>query len=537
MELFNTSDIITYKVDNNIVYGYLNQKALDLALYNRAKERTHNFLDKDQWESERSKRPIQIFDISIQRHSILFRPVSDGEYVSEGDVLLDIGLKPSSYCGYFSEHNISEYETWISCGIRVYSNYSGFFYNRIEDNIIGSCNLGNTVSDSDLLFTINLASIPNGTSTSNEDISFSFKMLSRDFLDKIPCLRDISINRWLVSGYTNVKEGDDILEITDYTTLGPRFRTTIKSPFSGFLVKRYTYLGTKLKKGDILFSIYSEKTKLKEDYPNEIRVYTDEFTKTVTVKGRKCGGNALGFKMDTIYINFECVAGKNLLLLRFDRKEINLNKKCKLHLLLGDDSVITLNAIANPVKVYASDSIIKFKLSLEDVIKLKTEKFIKWQITNEEDITIETGMNNCCLDSDDSAGITQNLSYEVFQQFIDIFYNAIKKNVPEEQKEVIADNKEKDKRRGKESCFVYLMVDTTNHFHKIGISNHPKYREHTLQSDKPTIELLCAKEYPSRTIAEAIESALHKAFFNKRIRGEWFNLDTSDIEDIKQTLK
>lgn len=72
---------------------------------------------------------------------------------------------------------------------------------------------------------------------------------------------------------------------------------------------------------------------------------------------------------------------------------------------------------------------------------------------------------------------------------------------------------------------------------QIGISNNPRYREHTLQSDKPTIELLCAKEYPSRAIAEAIEASLHKVYANKRIRGEWFNLDDVDVYNIRQTLQ
>jgi hypothetical protein len=71
---------------------------------------------------------------------------------------------------------------------------------------------------------------------------------------------------------------------------------------------------------------------------------------------------------------------------------------------------------------------------------------------------------------------------------------------------------------------------------KIGISNRPEYRERTLQSEKPTIELLCAKQYPSRTIAEAIEGALHKAFGEKRLRGEWFNLSDQDVIDLKITL-
>ena len=80
------------------------------------------------------------------------------------------------------------------------------------------------------------------------------------------------------------------------------------------------------------------------------------------------------------------------------------------------------------------------------------------------------------------------------------------------------------------------MVDTTNGYHKIGISNNPEYREHTLQSEKPTIELLAAKQFPSRIIASAIESALHSAFGEKRLRGEWFDLTDQDVSDIKLTL-
>lgn len=88
-----------------------------------------------------------------------------------------------------------------------------------------------------------------------------------------------------------------------------------------------------------------------------------------------------------------------------------------------------------------------------------------------------------------------------------------------------------------EPCYVYLMVDTTNGYHKIGISNHPEYRERTLQSEKPTIEKVCAKQYPSRQIALAIESALHTTFSMKRIRGEWFDLTAEDIAQVIDTLK
>lgn len=85
-------------------------------------------------------------------------------------------------------------------------------------------------------------------------------------------------------------------------------------------------------------------------------------------------------------------------------------------------------------------------------------------------------------------------------------------------------------------CYVYLMLDEANGYYKIGISNKPNYRERTLQSEKPTIKLICSKEYHSRRIAEAIESALHKAYTAEHMRGEWFNLTAKDVQDITLTL-
>lgn len=86
-------------------------------------------------------------------------------------------------------------------------------------------------------------------------------------------------------------------------------------------------------------------------------------------------------------------------------------------------------------------------------------------------------------------------------------------------------------------CYVYLMKDTSNGYYKIGISNTPEYRERTLQSEKPTIEMLACKKFPTRKIAEAIESALHTAYSQQRLRGEWFKLDDVDVAAIIETLK
>ena len=543
IETIKTDNIITYKEENGIVYGYFNQMALDLALYNRAKESTHNFTVVEICDSSNPpKRALELKDISIQKHSILFRPVCEDEYVfnanyvEEGDVLLEIGI--NGYDIYFSDNNISKQDTLLWSGIRLYSSYSGYYSNKINDTILGSCNMGNTIKDGDLLFTIQLSKKNKEIDATAKTVIFTYDMLSRVFIESIPYLGDIQVYKWFVGNYTKVKEGDDILEITEFLgTKGisryskPKYSSIIKSPYSGLFVKRYNGFMNKLKKGDSLFSVYSDEAKIKDRYPNEIAVSTDDFTKSVTIEGCRCGGNKLGFRLHKIYVNFENIEGKNYLILTFDRKDMSLNKKCSMHLLLSDDSVITLNAEANPVKSSSSYSEMKFRLHPEDMIKLETEKFVKWRITNEEGVTLHSGNNCCCCVSDDASGFTKNLSYEVFQDFIREFNKAVRDNIPEEQREETkAENKEKA------SCYVYLMIDTTNNFHKIGISNNPRYREHTLQSDKPTIELICAKEYPSRAIAEAIESALHNVFANKRIRGEWFNLDASDVEKIKQTL-
>ena len=85
-------------------------------------------------------------------------------------------------------------------------------------------------------------------------------------------------------------------------------------------------------------------------------------------------------------------------------------------------------------------------------------------------------------------------------------------------------------------CYVYLMHDKRNGYHKIGMSNKPDVREKTLQSEVPDVQMVCSKRYPSRKIAKAIEAALHNAYAEQRVRGEWFNLSLIDIQMLKETL-
>jgi hypothetical protein len=74
---------------------------------------------------------------------------------------------------------------------------------------------------------------------------------------------------------------------------------------------------------------------------------------------------------------------------------------------------------------------------------------------------------------------------------------------------------------------VYVMIDKNTGYYKIGRSNNPIHREKTLQSEKPSIELL--HQFYARI---KDEKELHNLFSTKRIRGEWFDLSGSDISKV-----
>ncbi len=77
----------------------------------------------------------------------------------------------------------------------------------------------------------------------------------------------------------------------------------------------------------------------------------------------------------------------------------------------------------------------------------------------------------------------------------------------------------------KNKCQTYLMKDENTGFTKIGKSIHPKKRERTLQSEKPTISLF-------KVCDKLVEKELHDYFSIKHIRGEWYHLSDEDIKYI-----
>ncbi len=81
-------------------------------------------------------------------------------------------------------------------------------------------------------------------------------------------------------------------------------------------------------------------------------------------------------------------------------------------------------------------------------------------------------------------------------------------------------------------CYLYLMQNLKNGYHKIGISIEPIYREKTLQSEEPNISTVKTRKFMNRKIAKEIETELHKKYDHKKVRGEWFDLNQIELEEI-----
>jgi len=81
------------------------------------------------------------------------------------------------------------------------------------------------------------------------------------------------------------------------------------------------------------------------------------------------------------------------------------------------------------------------------------------------------------------------------------------------------------KRSSRFFTYIYIMEDTKTGYYKIGKSISPRFREKTLQAEKPTIIML----FKSPLTRPEIEKEIHQHFKEKRIRGEWFKLNAKDL--------
>lgn len=237
----------------------------------------------------------------------------------------------------------------------------------------------------------------------------------------------------------------------------------------------------------------------------------------------------VSFQVSVNYLN-----RKDLIVFRFQPKSLPIQKGDKILFLFENGEVVTFHLTSECyVYEFLSKGLEVMEVLTQNEIDLFSDQVVSsWKIELLEkgiDIVGNTGAQNRDRKQYDGG---QALKY-----LFDIYKKAVQKEIPNYTPLKELSGEAIPVQSNGDSCYVYLMVDTVNQFYKIGISNDPNYRERTLQSEKPTIELLASKSFVSRKIAEAIEKALHDAYKNKRIRGEWFELTEIDVKEIRLTLE
>ena len=305
----------------------------------------------------------------------------------------------------------------------------------------------------------------------------------------------------------------------------------LTAPSEGYYSHILTY--NNFKRGDIICKKFvTKRASWYYGYELEYNAYIDPITDEFSIRWKKVNSFCSdGFYTRMTVIKLDIQENKPYISFRTDRQN-RLYKGDEVIFLLQEDGIkqiIKFTITQASQRVESNEYIVRVPLFKDDLIYLQklNLEYIRFVYKNGRD------NRDCTLDLHNDNDIR---TYK-FKCYVSCYCHILSSNnivTPKLQTTMT----HYDTIESQDNvCYVYLMIDTTNGFHKIGISNKPKYRERTLQSEKPTIEMVCAKQYPSRIIAEAIEAALHKAFEEKRIRGEWFDLSKQEVKMIEDTLK
>lgn len=86
--------------------------------------------------------------------------------------------------------------------------------------------------------------------------------------------------------------------------------------------------------------------------------------------------------------------------------------------------------------------------------------------------------------------------------------------------------------------WVYVIKSTSGHY-KIGHSNDPDRRLGELQKTQGPYEysLMVKSPFANRRIAKKVESALHDAYDEWRVNGEWFELPEAMLVALGMSLE
>lgn len=380
-------------------------------------------------------------------------------------------------------------------------------------------------------------------------------------LSKEDRIRTVILTGWDKYDGDIVKKGDVLFHVQIKEKFASTIYASIQADYNGLFERRKLALIDErtgisetdniLKEGEEVFRIYKEpyqeklselKNKRFQNIPN---IIVDKVSNSKEIKWLSIAGRTKSFvyhviddsflfrdeyKHNTLMFTLHNIESKDFIIFRYSTKEYKLTVGSKISFLFNNDEKYQFEITNKPYK-HCEDSSwghifeTRVQLTINELECLKTQGFSEWHIElNDTDKKI-SGV----IDSSDSQFAVNKL--------VSDYCELVQKEIPNYLPLQSRQETTKVNNPSLDECYIYLMVDLTNNYHKIGISNKPVIREKTLQSEKPTIEMICNKRFPNRMIAKSFEQALHKTYNNKRVRGEWFNLSEKEIQELKEALK
>jgi hypothetical protein len=452
----------------------------------------------------------------------------DGNWIEQGEPLIIVG--------YFN--NIS----FLDGECLILSEKKGFLELCVKD--------GEYFQDGDIIYKLH----PFG-SYKNENSA-----LKESFYSYFDEFRYISIPENLRPNNLKIKEWNK--KDSDFVNQGDLIFTACKNGYNLDL-ETFSHFAEKTGFLDIVYenNIYThiycnhnylayiihsnDENRIRRKYINIADIKYDDFTSKKNIKWKQVGNNngysegvtsVSNDNKTTFTFTFNNLDDKDFIVFQFYSKEMMLSKGDVVSFLFTDNRIIDfpINGISYKATHPHIEKLFENKLhiTLDELQQFEETEFSKWKITfkkqNREIIGGENG-----IDQYKSHNNLVTVIKKLTKEYRDLVSSEIANYKPLLEREPLTLSAEIPVA---EECHVYLMIDTINHYHKIGISNKPSWREKTLQSEKPTIELLASKKFVNRKIAASFEKALHETYAQKRIRGEWFQLDYYEIAEIIVTL-
>jgi hypothetical protein len=356
-----------------------------------------------------------------------------------------------------------------------------------------------------------------------------------------------NIAKWFKNDGDFVKKGDLILS---YGSTVNRSAPPVLFHYAeaeGYLSKIRTSLDfIGLRNYEAIYEIYpNDEDRIEANFNNLPEITIDEFNGTRTIKWQRVGSNdgyqksVRTFSQDgqvALLITFNHIDQRDYFVINYESNELKLGPGDRISFLFSSQAILSYTITTPSYK--AGHQFIpklmenKFPISISELIEFEENDLMQWKINlKKSNNEIHGGRTTANY----FKGSDANLRL-VIRKLAKEYNLLVRKEIPD-YLTVVTQPIFSGPESGKEqSCYVYLMHDLSNGFYKIGISNQPEWRERTLQSEKPTIEMLAAKKYINRKIAAAFEKALHFTYDGKRIRGEWFKLSTDEVSEIIATL-